>query len=171
VTGDHTNDPISAKAAKSYRQEQVNGLSQKELLLMLYDGAIKFAEEAKQAMESKDYVVSYQSILKARNIVTELLRILNMEQGGEIAKNLQRLYMYMIGRLMEVNLTKEIQLLDNVLTILQRLRSAWAELDFEQALAEAAIPNNGGNGDTKPEAKPGVSRHPSDLSRLLSVTA
>ena len=161
----------SAKAAKCYWEEQVSGLSQKQLILMLYDGAIKFATEARHAIENKDYVASYNFIVKARNIVTELLRILNMEQGGDVAKNLQRLYTYMIGRLIEVNFTKEINLLDNVITILQKLRSAWAELDFQQALASGLGADSADDGNNGTAAGPGVSRQPTDLSRLLSVTA
>ena len=160
---------ISAKAAKRYWEEQVSGLSQKELILMLYDGAIKFASEARDAIERKDYVVSYNSIVRARNIVTELLRILNMDRGGDVAKNLQRLYLYMIGRLIEVNFTKETKLIDNVIAILQELRSAWAELDFQQALASglaAGEPDNGNNGTAA-----GASRQSADLARLLSMTA
>ncbi len=164
-------DIVSAKAAKCYREEQVNGLCQKELILMLYDGAIKFTTQARDAITAKDYPQSYKSIVRARDIVTELLRILNVEEGGDVAKNLQRLYVYMIGRLIEVNFTKETRLLDNVLTILNNLRSAWAEIDFEKALAEYVPKNGGGNGSNGNGAKPAAPRHPTDNSRLLSVTA
>lgn len=167
---EHKGDIVSTKAAKRYREEHVNGLSQKDLILMLYDGAIKFTSEAKGSIERKDYVHSYKSIIRARDIVTELLRILKLEEGGEVAKNLQRLYVYMIGRLIEVNFTKEIRLLDNVLDILQNLRSAWAEIDFEKALADAAPANrsNDGNGDGSGRS---ALRQLADNSRLLSVTA
>jgi flagellar protein FliS len=171
----HKEDIVLVKAAKCYREEHVNGLSQKELILMLYDGAIKFTTEAKDEIGRKDYPKSYKSIVRARDIVTELLRILNVGEGGDVAKNLQRLYVYMIGRLIEVNFTKETRLLDNVLTILSNLRSAWAEIDFEKALADY-VPQNGGggnahNGSNGNGSKPAAPRHPTDNSRLLSVTA
>lgn len=161
---------VPAKASRRYREEQVNGLSQKDLILMLYDGAIKFSGEAKDSIEKKDFVESYQRIVKARDIVTELLRILNMEEGGEVAENLMRLYVHVIGRLIEVNFTKETVLLDNVLTILGDLRSAWAELDFDEALANESPDNgkNGGNGNGSRSNRP---RQTGDTSRLLSVTA
>ncbi len=158
---------VSARAAKSYREEQVNGLSQKDLILMLYDGAIKFATEAKGAIEGKGYVRSYTAIIRARDIVTELLRILDIDQGGDVAKNLQRLYVYMIGRLIEVNFTKETRLLDNVLEILESLRSAWAAIDFEEALRN--IPSE--NGEKGRALKSGALRQLGENSRLLSVTA
>jgi flagellar protein FliS len=159
-------DLTSEKAVKRYREEQVNGLSQKDLILMLYDGAIKFSSEAKEAMQSKDYVQSYRSVIRARDIITELLRILNVEKGGDVARNLQRLYVYMIGRLIEVNFTKETRLLDNVLYILRDLRSAWAAIDFHAAMAEMAGQRDGGNGCGKAPL-----RQLATNSRLLSVTA
>ena len=84
MTEQQGGDIVTQKAAKRYREEHVNGLSQKELILMLYDGAIKFTTEAKNAVEKKDFPISYKSIVKARDIVTELLCILDVKQGGEV---------------------------------------------------------------------------------------
>ncbi len=158
-------DSLNARAARSYREEQINGLSQKDLILMLYDGAIKFTSEAKRTFSEKNFAQGHVSITKARNIILELLRILNMEEGGEIARNLQRLYVYMIGRLIEVNFTKELSLLDNVLAILADLRFAWAHIDFAQPENHRHAQENERNGNSRPTPK-GV-----DSARLLSVTA
>lgn len=162
-------DIITQKAAKRYREEHVNGLSQKELILMLYDGAIKFTTEARDAIEKKDFAISYKSIVKSRDVVTELLCILNIDQGGEVAVNLQRLYIYVIGRLTEANFTHEVALLDNVLTILNDLRSAWAELDFEKALA-SGVPGNGRNGDNGVTHKSPTPHQNGENARIISVT-
>lgn len=162
---------VSARANRCYREEQVNGLSQKELILMLYDGAIRSSEEAKVYFEEENFVESYQRIVKARTIVTELLRILNMDEGGAVAENLKRLYVHMIGRLIEANFTKETALLDNVLTILRDLRSAWAELDFDEALTNANADNATSKGNGGGCSRPNGPRQTSDSSRLLSVTA
>ena len=170
MTGKHSGDAVTEKAARRYREEHVSGLSQKELILMLYDGAIKFAAEAKLGIEEKDFARSYKSIVKTRDIVTELLCILNVEQGGEVGANLERLYIYVIGRLTEANFTREIPLLDNVLAILGNLRSAWAELDFEEATA-GGVPGNGRNGANNSATKPGSPpRREGENSRILSVT-
>lgn len=165
MIGKHSGDAVTEKAARRYREEHVSGLSQKELILMLYDGAIKFSSAARDAIEKKDFATSYISIVKARDIVTELLCILNVEQGGDVAANLQRLYIYVIGRLTEANFTHEIPLLDNVLTVLGNLRSGWAELDFDKALA-AGNGRNGSNGAVKPPTP----RRDGENSRILSVT-
>jgi flagellar protein FliS len=162
-------DLVTQKAAKRYREEHVNGLSQKELILMLYDGALKFTTEARDSIEKKDFATSYKAIVKARDIVTELLCILNVDQGGEVAVNLQRLYIYVIGRLTEANFTHEVALLDNVLTILQNLRSGWAELDFDKALA-TGVPGNGRNGDNSVAHKPPTPHQNGENARIISVT-
>ncbi len=165
---DGKQDMITKKAARRYREEHISGLSQKELILMLYDGAIKSTVEARDAIGEKDFARSYKSIVKARDIVTELLCILNVKQGGEVAVNLERLYVYVIGRLTEANFTQEIQLLDNVLTILGNLRSGWAELDFKKALADG-VPGNGRNGSNG-AIRPPTPRRDGENSRILSVT-
>jgi hypothetical protein len=76
---------------------------------------------------------------------------------------------YMIGRLTEVNFTKETRLLENVLAILQELRSAWAEIDFKKAAAQA-LQGKGQDGGNGTAFKPNALRQPSDTSRILSVT-
>ncbi len=168
MIGKHSGDAVTEKAARRYREEHVSGLSQKELILMLYDGAIKFASDARDALEKKDFATSYKSIVKARDIVTELLCILDVERGGDVAANLQRLYIYVIGRLTEANFTHEVPLLENVLTILGNLRSGWAELDFKKALA-AGVPGNGRNGSNGAVKSP-TPRRKGENSRILSVT-
>jgi flagellar protein FliS len=171
MPGQRSDSNISARAAKCYREEQINGLSQKELILMLYDGAIKFAGDARAAIEKRDYVESYKLIVRGRDVVTELLRILDLERGGDVARNLKRLYVYMIGRLTEVNFTKEVRLLDNVIDILQNLRSAWADLDFDAAAAESPARDTAKHSDAGTLVSSSAHRNQSDMSRLLSVTA
>ncbi len=166
MTEQRNEDIVSEKAAKRYREEHISSLGQKDLILLLYDGGIKFAKEAKDAIEAEDFIRSYELIVKTRNIVTELLCMLNIEQNEEVATNLQRLYIYAIGRLTEANFTHETSLIDNVIVILQNLRSAWAELDFEKAITDAP-PDNGRNG-TAPNL---AASHQADQnSRILSVT-
>jgi flagellar protein FliS len=134
---------------------------------MLYDGAIRFASESKAAMDAKDFIEAHRLITRTRGIILELLRILDMDTGGEVAKNLQRLYVYMIGRLIEVNLTKKLLLLDNVVAILQNLRSAWAEIDFDEALLQENSPMN----ERAPARLNNSSLQMAQTARLLSITA
>ena len=77
----------------AYKKASVNTLDQNKLIIMLYDGAIKNANFAVEYMKSGEIEKVHDSLIKTKNIVTELLATLNMEQGGEIAKNLKSLYM------------------------------------------------------------------------------
>lgn len=123
-------------ALAAYRTEQVTNLSQQELILMLYDGAIRFCTESKDAIRAKDFNRSYHKLTRARDIVTELLAILNPEVDADVVRNLERLYNFCILSITEINFSKDLTLLDAVVTVLSNLRSAWAEVDFDAALAD-----------------------------------
>ena len=89
-----------------YKKASIQTASQGKLILMMYDGAIKFINFAIENMPAKKYDVVNTNIIKAQDIITELMLALNMEVGGEIAKNLYSLYDYMNRRLVESNIKK-----------------------------------------------------------------
>lgn len=126
----------AARAAAVYRHQQVNNLTQQELLLMLYDGAIRFCEEAKAAITEQDFNGSYHNLVRARDIVTELWSILNPAVEHEVVTNLSRLYDFCIHSITEANFTRDVALIDGTIGVLGTLREAWAELDFHVALTE-----------------------------------
>ena len=147
----------ATRALAQYRQEQVNGLGQKELLLMLYDGAIRFCEEGKAAINEGDANTSYHRLIRARDVVRELWAILDAGVEHEVVTNLQRLYEFCVHSITEVNFSKNVKLLDAVIEVLVNLRAGWAELDFAGAMGEAA---------TAPTAPP-----PAALPEAHSVSA
>ena len=112
----------------AYKKASVNTLDQNKLIIMLYDGAIKNANFAVQYMESGEIEKVHDSLIKTKNIVTELLATLNMEQGGEIAKNLKSLYSYMFSQLIEANMEKKSEPVLTVIDLLKELRGAWAQI-------------------------------------------
>ena len=112
----------------AYKKASVNTLDQNKLIIMLYDGAIKNANFAVQYMESGDIEKVNDSLIKTKNIVTELLATLNMEQGGEIAKNLKSLYSYMFSLLIEANMEKKSEPVLTVIDLLKELRGAWVQI-------------------------------------------
>ncbi len=112
----------------AYKKASVNTLDQNKLIIMLYDGAIKNANFAVQYMESGDIEKVHDSLIKTKNIVTELLATLNMEQGGEIAKNLKSLYSYMFSQLIEANMEKKSEPVLTVIDLLKELRGAWVQI-------------------------------------------
>src|SRR5690606_35818261 len=101
---------------------------------MLYDGALSNIRHAAEALDGRDAEAARRAILKAQDIVSELLSCLNVEQGGDIALNLRRLYLYVFNRLVQANVRKDRTILEEVDGILSDLRSAWAEIGKEVGL-------------------------------------
>lgn len=97
-----------------------------QLVLMLYNGAIRFLKQAQMGLEEGKLEVCHQNILKAQDILTELMTSLDLEQG-EIARNLYQLYDYMYHRLVDANIKKDGQILLEVQQFLSELRETWSE--------------------------------------------
>ena len=112
----------------AYKKASVNTLDQNKLIIMLYDGAIKNANFAVQHMKSGEIEKVHDSLIKTKNIVTELLATLNMDQGGEIAQNLKSLYSFMFSQLIEANMEKKSEPVLNVIDLLKELRGAWIQI-------------------------------------------
>ena len=129
----------------AYKKASVNTLDQNKLIIMLYDGAIKNANFAVQYMESGEIEKVHDSLIKTKNIVTELLATLNMEQGGEIAKNLKSLYSYMFSQLIEANMEKKSEPVLTVIDLLKELRGAWVQIK-EKKKPEEKKENPSGQG-------------------------
>ncbi len=99
---------------------------------MLYDGAIRFLQTAKDAMERQDLFVQNANLQKAQKIVTELSASLDMKKGGPVAENLFGLYTYCFNEIVEANLLDRVENIDNCLAVLQQLRDSWGELERQQ---------------------------------------
>ncbi|HOK01068.1 MAG TPA: flagellar export chaperone FliS [Spirochaetota bacterium] len=119
-----------------YKQTQITTANQGKLIVMLYDGAIKFLNIAIENMNPRTYDVVNNNIIKAQDIITELLLSLNMEEGGEIAKNLFSLYMYFKRQLLEANIKKDPEIIKHVLKLLKELRDAWDQISATEARSD-----------------------------------
>ena len=133
-------------AAQAYFSTQVSTTSQGQLLLMLYDGCIKFLNQAKVSIDEKDIAKKGTLITRALDILNELDSSLNMEAGGEIAKNLHDLYFFCTTRLLKANLELNTTYIDEVIKILDGLRDAYAQIiDTPEAIEamknNAAVPS------------------------------
>lgn len=127
------------KAAHAYLQTQVTTTTQGELLLLLYDGAIKFLNQAKAKIAERDYAAKGILISKALDIVNELDASLNLEKGGELAENLHKLYFYCSTRLLNANLKMDVAFIDEVIKILSGLRGAYGQIvNTPEAMAVGA---------------------------------
>lgn len=117
---------------KSYRQVSMQTAPPGQLVLMLYEGAIKFLDRALLGFTMDDPAECNQTInnnvMRAQDIIRELSVSLNMNEGGEFAANLYRLYDYLDRRLQESNLKKQDTGIREVIARLSTLRDAWASM-------------------------------------------
>ncbi|MCS7300829.1 MAG: flagellar export chaperone FliS [Fimbriimonadales bacterium] len=119
-----------------YLETAVETASPARLIVMLYDGAIRFIHEAAYAMRQRDYETQNAKLLRAQKILAELISSLDFEKGGDIAENLFRLYTYMYNQLVEANIHDKVELLEHVSSLLSDLREAWDTIATE---AEAQV--------------------------------
>jgi flagellar protein FliS len=134
--------PAGKKQYEVYKDTQIQTADQGKLILMLYDGAIRFLNIAIDNMDFRKYDIVNNNIIKAQDIITELMLSLNMDQGGEIAKNLFNIYAYMKKRLLEGNIRKDPAILQEVVKHLTTLRSAWEEAIKKAPVKTAAVQEN-----------------------------
>ena len=135
-----TMDPL-----RSYRETQIKTAAQGKLILMLYDGAIKFLNLAREGLLAKHrkYDEVSTNLIRAQDILSELMVSLDFERGGEIARNLFSLYMYCNRRILDGNIQKDVAPLDEVRQVLSELREAWASI-ADKAPGEAFSGEGGG---------------------------
>lgn len=130
------------KAASAYFQTKVSTTDQGQLLIMLYDGALRYLSQARDKILAKDYAAKGVLISKVIDIINELSSSLNMEKGGSLATNLNNLYVLCTARLLQANLKMNVEYLDSVTEILSGLRSAYAQIvetpEARQAVREIA---------------------------------
>ncbi len=112
---------------QKYKQTSVNSASREKLLLMLYEAAIKFTKQAIIACETKNIADRGLYIGKAYDIVMELCNTLNFEVGGDIAKNLEQLYMYIMDQLTQANSKADVSCLHNALKVMNTLNDGWVQ--------------------------------------------
>lgn len=120
-----TSNPVSA-----YRQTTVKTAGQGKLIVMLYDETIRQIDKAMELMQAKSKNIEqiHNALVKAQDVVTELMVGLDFERGGEIAKNLLSIYIYVNERLRDSNFKKVIPPAQEARTIMAELRTAWSQL-------------------------------------------
>jgi flagellar secretion chaperone FliS len=135
---------------RKYRELNITTASPMELILMLYDECVRSLDKAEKAFETipdpERIEVICNNLLHAQDIITELTVSLDMEKGGEIAYNLQRLYDFMVHHLSRANVNKEVQPIREVRKIMGNLREAWLEISKQEPpRPSAAAPSLAGN--------------------------
>ncbi len=115
------------RGAEAYRRTEAETKSPMELVVMLYDGAIRFTGEARDAIARNDVRARTEASRRAMAIVVELQNTLNVKQGGDIAQELDRLYSYMTARLLDVTKGDGVAA-DEVYKLLGTLREGFAQV-------------------------------------------
>jgi flagellar protein FliS len=113
---------------KQYISTQVSTADRLQLVVMLYDGAISFLNQAKEKMAAQDSAGKGLYLGKALDIIAELNASLNFQEGREVAANLFHLYNFMTAHLTRANLNWDSAALDDVIKMLSQLRDAWEDI-------------------------------------------
>ena len=117
------------------------GASPVQLVVMLYDGALRFMEEGKRAIEAKDLETQNLKLQRAQKIVMELMSTLNFQKGGDIARSLVSLYAYVVGELVEGNMTDDPSRIDNAMKTMRELRDTWVQVEKAPKDTQELIPH------------------------------
>ncbi|MDD3613486.1 MAG: flagellar export chaperone FliS [Caldicoprobacterales bacterium] len=114
-------------AYQVYESNQVNTASKGRLLLMLYDGTLKFLRQASNAIEAKDVPKAHESLVKAQDIICSLMDTLN-PAAGQISDNLYSLYDYIYREMVAANIHKDKEKVDMLYDMVLDLRRTWAQI-------------------------------------------
>jgi flagellar protein FliS len=113
------------KKVSAYQDTAVTTQTKGRLIVLLYDGAIKFMKLAIKELEAENFEAKGQYISRAQDIINELNAVLNTDAGGEIAANLRSLYLFMNNRLTEANTKCEPQMIREVIDLMEELNKSW----------------------------------------------
>ena len=113
---------------KAYQKTQVTTASKEKILLMLYEGCIRFIKQARLYMQEKKVADKGKMISKALAIMAELNETLDHKVGGQLAADLESLYIFMMDKLIDANIHNSIEDLDVVEKLMTTLYSAWEDV-------------------------------------------
>ena len=135
-------DPLHA-----YRQTRVKTASQGQLIVMLYDEGLKQLRIAENELGGSEPKLdsAHNAIIRAQDIVTELMVSLDFEKGGDIAQNLFHLYMYFNQKLADANMSKEPSAIEEVYNLMADLREAWVAIEGTVEGGESGFSGGGIN--------------------------
>jgi flagellar protein FliS len=119
---------MNPQAAANYLKTRVMTATPEQLQMMLYDGAIRFCEQAAPAIAKKDWETTYHTLAKAQKIVTELITSLRPEIQPDLCKKLAGLYTYIHRKLVEASTKHNPEALQEALRLLKFQRETWAML-------------------------------------------
>jgi flagellar protein FliS len=123
---------FAVRGIHSYRQAEVQSRTPLELVVMLYDGALRFIHDARDAIARGDIRARGEAVSRALAIISELQSTLDMQAGGDIAVSLDELYGFVRGRLLEAGRRQQTRPLDEAISVLTTLREGWSGISRAQ---------------------------------------
>jgi flagellar secretion chaperone FliS len=130
---------VYGKSMNQYRRSSIETAGKLDLVIMCYEKAILCLSQAKELLKEKEVEKKILKFQQALNIISELQCSLNMEQGGQIAKNLDALYSYITKRLLVGDINKDLTSYDESIHILSELQEAWQTIKSTGAEQDAAF--------------------------------
>ena len=127
-TGQHSASGNGAQNINAYLRTKVMTASPEELRMLLLDGALRFANMAKDGMEQKDYEKIYEGFTNCRNIVLELSNSINPGPDPELAQNVRGIFIFIYGELVKASIEKDLEKLKKAIELLEYERETWAQL-------------------------------------------
>jgi flagellar protein FliS len=118
----------TASHSAAYRQQSILTATPGQLVVMLYDGCLRFLHQAAHAMRGGDMVESNARLIRAEAIIDELHATLDLEQGGVVASRLQGIYVFCNRHLLDARSAQEPEMIEKVSELLAELRDAWAHI-------------------------------------------
>ncbi|MCY6959551.1 flagellar export chaperone FliS [Clostridium brassicae] len=119
----------ASNAYNAYKNNSVNYASKDQLLLMLVDGAVKYSKIGRQAIIDKNIEKAHNNITRTQDIFYELMATLDMAKAGEWGQKLMSIYEFIVRRLADANIKKDIAIMDEVIPLIEDIRNTWTEAE------------------------------------------
>ena len=111
-----------------YLRDAVMTATPEQLQLMLYDGAIRFSIQAREAIERKDYETSYERLTRAQHIILEMQNGLNHDVNRELCERVASIYSFLYRKLIDASVHRDVHMVDDALRVLRMERETWQML-------------------------------------------
>ena len=131
-------DPV--KSYQAYYKTNVQTSDQLSLIIMLYDGMIRFMKKAVVRIEEGEIEEAHNYTVRAKEIISELIATLKVDAGGDIANNLKELYLYSFKKIVEANLNKDPVMIEEVIQLMDNLRQGWIQMKAAQNQQKQILP-------------------------------
>ena len=118
----------SSRFHNEYRKNEISTSSQGKLIIMMYEGAVKFVKMAMEGLDNNDLSKKGIYINKTHDIINELSFALDMKKGGDVAIRLETLYQFILHQLTLANIKSDRKALESIINVLVPLHEAWTEL-------------------------------------------